>query len=37
MDVNPTVIDLVDVVNANADKLNARRFTFMDHAMVARR
>ena len=37
MDVNPTVIDLVDVVNANADKLNARLFTFMDYAVVARR
>ncbi len=37
MDVNPTVIDLVDVVNAHADKLNARLFTFMDYAVVARR
>jgi 2-polyprenyl-3-methyl-5-hydroxy-6-metoxy-1,4-benzoquinol methylase len=36
-DVNPTVTDLVDVVNANADKLNARLFTFMDYAIVARR
>jgi O-antigen chain-terminating methyltransferase len=37
LDLNPTVIDLVDVVNANADKLNARLFTFMDYAVVARR
>jgi O-antigen chain-terminating methyltransferase len=37
MDLNPTVIDLVDVVNAHADKLNARLFTFMDYAVVARR
>ena len=37
LDLNPTVIDLVDVANANADKLNARLFTFMDYAVVARR
>ena len=37
LDLNPTVIDLVDVVNAHADKLNARLFTFMDYAVVARR
>jgi len=36
-DTDPTVIDLVDAVNANADKLNARLFTFMDYAVVARR
>ncbi len=36
-DLNPTMIDLVDVVNAHADKLNARLFTFMDYAVVARR
>ncbi|MEO6223007.1 MAG: class I SAM-dependent methyltransferase [Vicinamibacterales bacterium] len=35
--LNPTVLDLVDVVNAHADKLNARLFTFMDYAVVARR
>jgi 2-polyprenyl-3-methyl-5-hydroxy-6-metoxy-1,4-benzoquinol methylase len=35
--LHPTLIDLVDVVNANADKLNARLFTFMDYAVVARR
>jgi SAM-dependent methyltransferase len=34
---NPTILDLVDVVNAQADKLNARLFTFMDYAVVARR
>jgi SAM-dependent methyltransferase len=37
MDLNPTMLDLVDVVNAHADKLNARLFTFMDYAVVARR
>ena len=36
-DVNPTVTDLVDVVNSNVNKLNARLFTFMDYAVVARR
>lgn len=34
---NPTLLDLIDVLNANADKLNARLFTFMDYAVVARR
>jgi len=34
---NATLIDLVDVVNSHADKLNARLFTFMDYAVVARR
>lgn len=34
---DPTVLDLVDVVNANVDRLNARVFTFMDYAVVARR
>lgn len=34
---NPTVVDLVDVVNSNADKINARLFTFMDYAVVAKR
>lgn len=37
IDPNPTMLDLIDVVNANADKLNARLFTFMDYAVVARR
>ena len=36
-ELNPTVLDLVDVVNAHADKLNSRLFTFMDYAVVARR
>jgi SAM-dependent methyltransferase len=31
------LVDLVDAVNAHADKLNARLFTFMDYAIVARR
>lgn len=34
---NPMLVDLVDVVNANAGKLNARLFTYMDYAVVARR
>jgi len=34
---SPALVDIVDVVNANADKLNARLFTFMDYAVVARR
>ena len=36
-ELNPTVTDLVDVVNSNVNKLNARLFTFMDYAVVARR
>jgi O-antigen chain-terminating methyltransferase len=32
-----TLVDLVDAVNAHADKLNARLFTFMDYAVIARR
>jgi len=34
---DPTLADLVDTVNSHADKLNARLFTFMDYAVVARR
>jgi len=34
---NPILVDLVDIVNSHADKLNARMFTFMDYAVVARR
>jgi len=37
IELNPTVTDLVDIVNSHADKLNARLFTFMDYAVVARR
>ena len=37
LDLNPTVLDLVDVVNAHADKLNSRLFTFMDYAVVAQK
>ena len=29
--------DMVDVLNANIDKLNGRLFTFLDYAIVARR
>jgi hypothetical protein len=28
---------MVDVLNANIDKLNGRLFTFLDYAIVARR
>ncbi len=31
------LVDLVDAVNSHADKLNARLFTHMDYAVVARR
>ncbi len=34
---DPVLVDLVDVVNAHADKLNARLFTFMDYAAIGRR
>lgn len=32
-----TLVDLAEAVNAHADKLNARLFTFLDYAVVARR
>jgi SAM-dependent methyltransferase len=32
-----TLADLVDAVNAHAEKLNARLFTYLDYAVVARR
>lgn len=34
---DPVLVDLVDVVNTHADKLNARLFTYMDYAIVARK
>ncbi len=34
---DPTTLDLIDAVNAHAEKLNARLFTFRDYAVVARR
>jgi O-antigen chain-terminating methyltransferase len=34
---DPTLVDLIDVLNTHADKLNARMFTYMDYAVVARR
>jgi len=34
---DPTLLDLIDVLNTHADKLNARMFTYMDYAVVARR
>jgi O-antigen chain-terminating methyltransferase len=32
-----TLVELVDAFNAHADKLNARLFTYLDYAVVARR
>ena len=34
--VDPTVADLVEAVNAHADRLNHRLFTFRDFAIIAR-
>lgn len=34
---NPVLVDLVDIVNSHADKLNARLFTYMDYAVIARK
>lgn len=34
---NPLLVDLVDIVNSHADKLNARLFTSMDYALIARK
>jgi len=34
---NPILVDLVDIVNSHADKLNSRLFTYMDYAIVARK
>jgi trans-aconitate methyltransferase len=34
---DPILLDLIDVLNAHANKLNARLFTHMDYAVVARR
>ncbi len=34
---DPLLLDLIGVVNAHAGKLNARLFTFMDYAVVARK
>ncbi len=34
---DPMLVDLIDVLNTHADKLNARMFTYMDYAVVARR
>ena len=36
-DAPPSVQDLVDTFNANAEKLNARMFSHMDYAVVARK
>ncbi len=32
-----TVVDLVAAINAHAEKLNARLFTYLDYAVIARR
>lgn len=34
---DPLVAELAEAINAHADKLNARLFTFMDYAVIARR
>lgn len=34
---NPTLVDLVDIVNSHANKLNSRLFTFMDYAAIGRK
>jgi O-antigen chain-terminating methyltransferase len=33
----PEVASLADAINAHADKLNARLFSWMDYAVIARR
>jgi O-antigen chain-terminating methyltransferase len=37
LSTNPDVARLASVVNAHADKLNARLFSSMDYAVIARR
>jgi len=34
---NPVLVDLVDIVNAHAEKINARLFTYMDYAVIGRK
>ncbi len=34
---NPILVDLVDIVNAHAEKINARLFTYMDYAVIGRK
>jgi O-antigen chain-terminating methyltransferase len=36
-DADPRAADLVEVFNANVEKLNARMFTNLDYAVVAKR
>ena len=36
-DVHPAVIDLVDAVNAHANRLNSQLFTYRDYAIIGRR
>jgi O-antigen chain-terminating methyltransferase len=34
---DPTIVDLAGALNAHAEKLNARMFTYLDYAVVAKR
>jgi O-antigen chain-terminating methyltransferase len=36
-DADPSLIDLVETLNENAEKLNARLFTYQDYAVIGRR
>ena len=36
-ELDATVVDLVGAINAHAEKLNTRLFTYLDYAVVARR
>jgi hypothetical protein len=35
--LDATLVDVVEALNAHAEKLNARLFTYLDYAVVARR
>jgi hypothetical protein len=37
VETSPVLVDLVDVFNANVDRLNGRLFTYQDYAVVGRR
>lgn len=36
-DMNPTVVELVEALNAHANRLNSQLFTYRDYAIIARR
>ncbi len=36
-DTNPTIIELVEALNAHANRLNSQLFTYRDYAVIARR